>query len=221
MQNKIISTNKDTTPREGYNTITHVRDRGVLCVYRLYDKMTSLMNSGELTEFYETEKQKGNPHPASSALTWAIFEAAVRTKDEELLRKIQNGLKRYSNTLTKVVYPPEGSDRVVHNYGTLDEYSLEGNVVGSSGWVSDLKSEDKRVLELILGTKDIRRINRVSNLINGTDSFLNRLNSKHTVESEKVVGFHTHFSRFSGWFDVDCDAFFLCDGPAFRVLKVE
>lgn len=182
--------------------------------------MTPAMTQDKLSELYEREKQKGNPHPTDAPLIQAIitrgydFRNQNRTQAEKLRDFLQKGFRIFPNTLTRVSYSPSG-DRVVHNHGTSDEYSINGNVVGPSGWMKYIL--DKRVLESLLGTKDVKKINKVSQWVNGTDSYLWRLNSKPTQKDERVVGFDADDCGLV----LDCDWDPLNEYPAFRVLCID
>ena len=111
---------------------------------------------------------------------------------------------------------PEGQlDRVIHNYGTSDEYSLEGNIVGINGPIQVV--QDTHALELILGTSNLDNINKVSQLVNKTPMHLWRLNSKPSEKTERIV----RFIAYSDGLNLDCLGNPLNGNPAFRVLKVE
>ncbi len=207
---------------EGYFTIQGVVDRGETTTYVVAPKMTPGLNQDKLAELYEREKQAENPHPTSAPLLQTIINRAyvirnVNPQDSERFRVfLQNGLRRYPHTLTRITFNPEGQlDQVTHNHGTSDAYSIEGNIVGPDGWMVEIP--DKKVLESLTGTKRVSQINRTYQWINKTNGYLWRLNSKPTQKDERVARF-----------DAGHDRFFLCCGrhplyvcPAFRVLRVE
>ena len=200
--------------------ISGVSYRGQTGLSRLFEQMTPAMNQDALAELYETEKQKGNPVPTDMPLIWAIasrgYDRRNEIGDSEKLRQfLRTGLRRYPNTLTRAVYASEGNDKIIHNHKTSDEYSIEGQVVGPNGWLSEMS--DKNVLESLLGTNDVTKINEVSQWINGTDSYIWRVNSKPKEKIEKVAGLDAGGSRLG----FDCYRVPQYECPAFRVLKVD
>ena len=194
--------------------------RGKQNNFLLFEKMTSTMTQDKLSELYETEKQKGNPVPTNAPLIWAIATRAheLRGENPEAIGKIRqfikSGFRRYPNTLTRINYSPE-NDVVVHNVGTSDQYSLEGNVVGPDNKINAIP--DKKVLESLLGTQNISQINAVSQWINGTDAYLWRLNLKPEQLDKRVV----RFAADDGGLNLSCNRNPLNEYPAFRVLQVE
>ena len=201
---------------EHYFEISGVKYQGGIHTYRLYDKMTDSMNQDELAEFYETEKKKGNPHPMNSILHFSIFDSAVKSENADLLNQIQNGLNKFPNTLSRVIYNSLGNDEVIHNYGTSDAYSLNGNIVGEDNWIKNIK--DKKSLELLTGVKDINKLDKISDAINKTPMHLWRINSKSSEKQERVVvRFKSYYDRLSLFASWDLSV----RGPAFRVLQVD
>ena len=209
-------------PSESFFEIPGVVYRGKTGTYRLFEKMTDSMTQEQLAEFYEKEKSKGNPHPMDSVLHFAIPSAAYRLRNEspeeaEKLRVfLQRGFEQAPNTLTRAIYNPSGDDEIIHNYGTSDQYFLRENIVGSDNWIADIS--DKNVLESLLGTKDVVKINEVSQWINRTNSYLWRLNSKSPTKKEERVA---RFGALSDRLVLDCDRDPLDEYPAFRVLRVK
>ena len=201
--------------------IPNVSYRGQTGTYRLFENMTRAWNQEQLAELYETEKQKGNPIPTDAPLIWAIATSAYNFRNqnpqasEKLRQFLRQGMSEYPNTLTRIVYAPEGSDKIIHNYRTSDEYSIDEKVVGPDGWFSEIP--DKKVLESLLGTQDVSQINQVSQWINRTNSYLWRLNSKPKEKDERVA----RFVAGDGRFVLGCGRDPLAGYPAFRVLKVD
>ena len=206
---------------EGHFHIPEVTYRGQTGTYRLFEQMTSALNQEQLAEFYEMEKQKGNPVPTDAPLIWAIAESAYNIKNnspqeaEKLRQFLRQGMRKYPNTLTRVAYIPEGNDKILHNYRTSDEYSIENEVVGPDGWMTDIP--DKNVLEFLIGTRDVPQINNVSQWINETNAYLWRRNSKPKERVERVARFDGDGNRLG----LLCDRNPLVVYPAFLVLKVE
>ena len=162
--------------------------KGQTGTYRLFEQMTSSMNQEKLAELYEIEKQKGNPHPTDIPLIWAIATRAYELRNEnsseaEKLRQFfARDFRKYPNTLTRIIYNPVNEDKIIHNYKTSDEYSIDTNVTGPDSSIDALS--DTNVLEQLLGTKDTTKINEVSQWINRTNSCIWRLNSKPSQKNE-------------------------------------
>lgn len=173
------------------------------------------MTQDKLAEFYETEKQKGNPVPMNSILHFSLMNSAVKSGDRELMNHIQKGLQKYPNTLSRAIYNSGGKDEVIHNYGTQDSYILTGDLTGSDGWIEDIR--DKNIFNLFLGTKNINKLNRVSNGINKTPMYLWRINSKPSEKLERVVRFGANEDELSlGAYGGPFNEY-----PALRVLQVD
>ena len=176
------------------------------------------MNISQLSELYTTEKLKGNPHPASVDLAFSIFRRGFELREEspdeaeDLRESFKTGLKRYPNTLSMVTYNSSGDDEITHNLGTLNEYKLKGKIVGQDGLIENLP--DTNFLEIILGTKNTSEINDVFKWINSTDSYVYRINAKHSKKTERVVRFNAN----SDWVFLNCNRNPLNEYPAFRIV---
>ena len=206
---------KHVFPSEEYFEISGVNYKGNPHTYRLYNKMTNSMNQDKLAEFYEKEKKEGNPHPMDSILHFSIFDSAVKSGDKDLMNFIQSGLRKYPNTLSRVIYNHSSKDKIMHNYGTSDYYALTGDIVGEDCLVADIK--DKKSLELLTGIKDIEKLNKISQGINKTPMYLWRVNSKPSEKIERVVRFVADDDRLS----LLAGRYPSYEFPAFRVLQVD
>lgn len=186
MAKNIEVKSKYIAPSTGYFEIDNGNS-----VYRLLDKMTPSMNQDKLAEFYEKEKQKGNPLPLNSIQMFEIISDAVKSGNDDLKNYLQEGLQRWSNTLTRVIYNPIGEeDEIIHNYGTSDAYSVMGDIVGKDGLIKNI--DNSNALESLLGTKDIKKLNEISNAINSTPMYFWRFNSKTSEKVERVAGFNAY-----------------------------
>ena len=201
--------------------VSDVAYRGEAGTYRLFEQMTPAMNQEKFAELYEQEKQKGNPVPTDAPLIWTIATRGYEFKNqnpensERLRQFLRQSFRRYPNTLTRIAYEPSEKDKIIHNYKTSDEYSIDTEVVGPDDFVQNIS--DKKVLESLLGTQDIARINEVSQWVNGTNGYLWRSNSKPEKKEERVAGFYAGDDRFG----LDCGRDPRDGYPAFRVLKVD
>lgn len=211
MKENIEIKTKYVAPSVGYFEINNGNS-----VYRLMEKMTDLMGQDKLAELYEIEKEKGNPLPMNSIQHYELFKDAVKAGNSDLLNFLQKGLQRYPNTLTRVVYNPKGEqDETIHNYGTSDAYSIMRDIVGEDTWIKNL--EDLTVLEPLLKTKDVKRIDEISNAINRTPMYLWRFNSKPSEKTERVV----RFDADDDWLCLYAGGNPSVECPAFLVEKVK
>ena len=208
-------------PSLGSFDIPGVVYRGEAGTYRLFEDMTPSMNQDKLAKLYEREKIAGNPHPIDAPLLWAIATSGYELRNEspndsERLREfLKAGFRRYPNTLTRVIYNPSRKEEVIHNYGTSDAYSIAGKVVGVDAEVTQIP--DKKVLELLLGTKNTKRINQISQWVNNTDFYIWRENSRSPEKIERVARFGADDDRLN----LGCYRNLLNEYPAFRVLRID
>jgi len=208
-------------PSEAFWDIPNVNYRGETGDYRVFEKMTPAMNQEQLAEFYKQEKPKEHPHPMDSILHFAICNSAYNLKNkspeeaEKLRAFLQSGFRKYPNTLTRVIYASSEKDKIIHNYKTSDEYSIDAKVIGPDGWFADIP--DKNILEYFLGTSDISKVNEAFQWINNTNGYLWRLNSKPSEKKERVV----RFGADDVWLDFNCNRGPQVEYPAFQVLRIE
>lgn len=211
------------TPKsEGFWTIEGVKDRGKTATYRVYEEMSPAMNHEELIQYHINEKEKGNPFIGSAPLNMAIFLRAYELSKKNiegidgLKDFFKKGVQKFPSTLSRAVYMPEGEkDRVIHNYGTPEEYTLKENILGEDNWIENIS--DKKVLTALFGTRDTKKINNFSQWLNGTEGYLWRLNSKPSEKDERVVRFVASSYRL----DLNACRNPLDQYPAFRVERIE
>jgi len=201
-------------PSESYWILEGVKHRGENQTYRVFEQMTPPGTQDDLIEKY------GLQIP-NSQLVWALTERDYELRNsspneaEQLRNFLKQGFRKYPNTSSRIIYTSQGEDKVIHNVGTSDEYPLYANVVGVDGLIKDIP--DKKVLESILGTYDVEKINEVSQWVNGTDSHIWRLNSKPKQEDTRVVG----FDALGGRLGFDCYRVLSDEDPAFRVERIK
>lgn len=189
---------KRVLPNAGHFEI----DNGIH-TYRLIDKLAPSMSQDKLAEFYEKAKKAGNPLPLNSIQMMELLEDTAMSGDNELKNYVYDCLRNnWLNTLSRVIYNPAGEkDATIHNYGTSDAYSIVRDIVGKDGWIENI--DNPNALESILKTKDINKLNEISNLINSTSMYFWRINSKKPQEKvECVVRFFVSGGRLSlnaGW----------------------
>src|SRR3989344_956560 len=183
MANEIEVKSKYVVPATAYYEIS----KGGVPSYRLLEKMTPLMTQDKLTDYYNEAKKKGNPLPLNSIQMFELMEDAMKSGNKDLMNYVQRGLQSWPNTLSRVVYNPQGGDEVIHGYGTSDAFSRKGNLVGNDGFIENI--DNSNALELLLGTEDVKRMNEVSYSINKTPMYLWRINLKPSEKIERVVRF--------------------------------
>lgn len=201
------------TPKAESWRLSEVSNRGKTETYEIIGEMTPAKTQDKLIEKYGLEIP-------STELLFGIMSRTyeLRNKDKEVSETLRlflrKGVRAYPNTSTRIVYDSNGNDKIIHNYGTSNN-TIDTQVVGSDGWIN--KIPDKKVLESLLGTQDIAGINNISQWINGTDSYLWRLNSKPDKKLERVA----RFVAGGDGLGLDCGRDPLGEYPAFRVLKVD
>jgi hypothetical protein len=175
------------------------------------------MNQDKLAEFYEEQKQKGNPLPLNSIQTLGLLEDAGMSENPELKNYIHNSLRNFwINTLSRVIYNPIGEqDKTIHNYGTSDAYSILRDIVGQDGFITDINNQN--ALESLLKTKDIKKLNEISKSINSTAMYFLRLNSKPKEKDELIV----RFGANAGGLGLIASGNLSDSNPAFLVERIE
>lgn len=205
---------------EGHFIISNVNHLGEIATYSLFEKLTPAMNLEQTSEYYEKQKKEGNPIPANSQLIFSIGDSAYNLRNEspgesEQLRNfLYQSLRLFPNAFTSCLYSPDGKDKIIHNPNTSDKYSIDSKIVGPDNWFS--KIPDKNILESLLGTSDVNKINQVFQWINKTNGYLWRINDKPKEKNKRVAG----FSASDGRLYLDCLRSPRCEYPAFRVLKI-
>lgn len=157
--------------------------------YNVMDFLSDSKNAIDRAEDYEIRKKAGNPNYMDSIKTWEFLEDVANSGNSELQNFICDSLGKYWLATTSIVeYNPKNQkDVTFHNWKTSDEYSLVGDIVGNDGWVKDINNSN--ALEFLVGTKDIEKLNEISNAINRTPIYLWRVHSKPSEKTEHVVRF--------------------------------
>ena len=170
-------------------------------------------------EYHKQAKQKGEFYTADMPLYHALFTALYKQKDnpqkrdeiEEARKFIQKQMReRWLTTLTRIAYQPKGEDRIIHNYGTNEQYELEENIVGEDRFI---EPGDENTLKALLLMDDIDEINSVYHWLNQTNVYLWRLNSKPENIDERVAG----FSADSDWASLFCVRYPECSDSSLGV----
>ncbi len=172
-----------------YFEITKQNKEGEEIKYNLMYKLSDPMNVEQTAEHYENAKKEGNPLPLTSIQTLELLEDIGNSRNNQLKNHVYNLLRNNWIATTSVVeYNPKGQeDKAIHNYKTSDELSEYGNLIGGDDLIKNI--DNLNVLELLVGTKDIKRLNKISNSTNNTPMYFWRLNSKPDKSIQSRVRF--------------------------------
>jgi hypothetical protein len=172
------------------------------------DLSKSLLDNGnaktqeQWAEYRKIAEPKGEFYTGDMPLYHAIFTALFKQKDrpesEEARVIIQKQMrKKWLMTLTRIAYQPNGKDKIIHNFGTNQKYELDEKIVGPD---RILEFGDGSALTALLGDGNINQIKSIYNWINGTDTYLWRINSKPKSVDERVARFRAN----SNWASLNC-----------------
>ena len=161
---------------------------------------------------YEWAKRAEEAMPKGGLYTpdYPIFYGIVKAAKTAGLEDVRTFLRDKSlakgfMTLTRIQYQSSGEDIIIHNFGTLDRYEEQVAFVGRDGKVNS--SDAALPYQRLLGTYDnTQEILDVFKWLNGTDTYISRVNNRPSVVDERVA-----------WFSAGSDRAYLgCDGdPAF------
>ena len=154
-------------------------------------------------DHYKQAKPKGEFHIGDMPLHHAIFTALLNQKDKPESTEAREFIRaqmrsKWLMTSTRIVYQPKGKDKVIHGFGTSEEYLLEEDIVNPNRL---LGSADSKALEAILGSGDLAKVKEVYNYINRTNAYIWGVNSKPDSVIEMVAGFNAN----SGRANLNCD----------------
>src|SRR3989344_4184184 len=183
---------------EDYWQIPGVEYRGETSMYDLSKTPLPSKTQEEHANQRKIAMQNNDFYLADMPLDHAIFTAACKQPNskqkEEIRRFIQEQIRsKYPMTLTRIAFSPRGKDKIIHNFGTNEQYNLEEDIVGPD---REIKSEDRNALNALLGTDNIHEINEVYNWINNTPTSIWRVNQKPEQIEERVAGFSANSDRF-------------------------
>ena len=163
----------------------------------------------EWAGYSENARTNGGFYTPDYPLFYNTLERAFDLKDESLhkaqveeMRTVLKGFSRakWLMTLTRVKYSPKGKDKIVHNFGLKDQYTIPENFVGADGELP--AGSPTKVYQSLLGTKSpIDKIKNVFSWLNETPVYIWRLNDKPETIDERVA----RFGADSGWADLGCD----------------
>ena len=197
-----IKTNVNIHSIDDYWRIEGVNYKGKIKTINLAQQLLPNMTQDKHAEYREQAISKGEFYTGDMPLYHAVFTALFNQKDkpesEQARQFIKKSMrKKWLMTLTRIAYQPRGKDKIIHNYNTKDEYSLEENIVGEDKFIEDA---DRSALKALLGTDNIQEIKNIYNWINETDTYIWRINSKPNKVDERVARFGADSDRA----DLDC-----------------
>ena len=148
----------------------------------------------EWAEYSRQAKVQGEFYVGDLPLYHSLFTALFRNKDgdgKETAEQARSFLQKeffdkWLMTLTRITYAP-GGDKIEHNYGMPDKYTLDRQIIGPDEYAKDAVNGD--VYEAILGAGNTAEIQEVYKWITGKDAYLWRVNSKPEKEEVRVAGF--------------------------------
>ena len=183
--------------------------------YFLMDTLSPSKNAIDRAEDYEIRKKAGDPNYLSSIGTREILEDVANSGNSELQNYVRDSLRKYWIATTSVVeYNPKNQkDEVFHNWKTSDEYSLIRSIVGRDGFIMEIDNSES--LESLVGTDDVKKLHEISNVINDSQMYLLRFNSKPSEKTKSVVRFGALDDRLY----LDADGNLSDEIPAFLVLR--
>jgi len=204
-----------TVRESGLWTMTNVFYRGNYSTFQIYENLTDRMNAQQMSDEYNKQKPLGNPYPANSLIIFSIADVAQKSKNKTLINFLHDSFRyKFPHAFSEIVYYPSGHGRVIHNFGTQDEFYLNGkNLIGHDDWIENLENYD--ILRLVSGTKNIEDLNKRSQSINQTPTYLWR-DSKPSQKTKRVV----RFGACGGRLVLGADGGLSVESPAFLGLVV-
>src|SRR3989338_3848822 len=158
---------------------------------------------------YNDAKGKNEFHAPDFPLLYGIVRAlhtvrdnvSVKTQVDEAKKFLfEKSRAHWLMTLTKIIYNSSGTDEIIHNFGTIDHYERQLAFVGPDEYISKTARQDD--YKALLQTDDsAQQIHDVFKWLNGTDTYLSRVNSRPKKLDERVA----RFSADSGRADLYCD----------------
>lgn len=98
--------------------------------------------------------------------------------------------KNYLSTQTRVIYTPNGKDRIIHGYGAESAVEKKVNLIGPNGLVADVLSA---TASRALTGKTPKQVSELMGYINGVPAYVWRVNSKPKLDDERVVRLNAGF----------------------------
>lgn len=119
-------------------------------------------------------------------------------KARTFLRQVMRNY--FPSTQTRAIYTPSGEDKVIHGYGTESPIERKANLIGPDGEVVKVLSVDA---SRALTGKTPEEVSELMDYVNGTPSYMWRVNSNPSSNDERVVGLNAGSDRADLYADGD------------------
>ncbi len=131
-------------------------------------------------------------YPLFYGLVKALYSAKDNSTKAQEVEEAKKFLKdtsraRWLMTLTRIDYQPIGEDIITHNFGTREKYEEKTDFVGLDGLLTDKATPAS--CKALLGSDNVQEISDVFQWLNGTNTYILRVNSKPDQLIERVAGF--------------------------------
>jgi hypothetical protein len=212
---RVISENK-------FWRIEGVDDRGKI---ETYDLLKNFLPSGTQDEFLQRRieaEKNGGFYCGSMPLQYAVLEALHDSKESEDREEAKNFIKKDMNengliTLTTINYNSSGKDTAFHNFALSGEYARDAYIHNLHRKIT---LDDEEVLEALLLTKDVSKVNKVLEWVYETPVYFwtFQQNGERVIKPVKRVARIESFSKGNG---IYCCGFFSSTGLALGLRRVK
>ena len=130
-------------------------------------------------------------HALSIPEHFELFDDLYTLRDkggevENARQFVRRSIRHFLTTLTRLLYQPEGNDRVIHGYGTKSPVEKQVDLVGQDGNILEVLTPE---VSLALTGKTPEQVAELMKYINGTKAYVWRLNNKPKSIEERVARF--------------------------------
>lgn len=216
--------NPIAVPSNTYWTIPGVKYRGNFVDVEVLKTLLDNGNSktqDDWAKYSVDARKKGDFYIADYPLFYATLETACSLKSnptiEEFRKEIQKiSRARWLMTLTRIKYNDKGKDSIVHDYSLPTKYEFTEPFVGTDGVIP--AGSPVSLYQKLLGTdSSLDKIKGVFNWLNGTDTYIWRLNSKPKGLDERIARFYA--SSYRAYLDCYGDPSYTIDGLGVRIAR--
>ena len=125
--------------------------------------------------------------PLLHGIVTRLYEQRSQAGVEAIRAQVQAWTReKWLMTTTRIRYNPQGEDKVIHNYTLPDEERIDTSFVGPDEWIKG--STTPEAVQVLLGTsQSMQEINTVYRWLNGTDTYLYKINTKPSQPDERVA----------------------------------
>ncbi len=197
-------------------SITELADRYVLesVIYRgkphkVAWSKTYLNNGAFYTQDGHIKKMKIGDYGEWTIPDAPLYHAsvfAVSGQKGELADKVKKMFREdfdeWVMTSSRVLYRPEGLDKIIHRFGHVDEYAQDVALVGPDMFITPT-SNCAGAVSALLGTNNIAEVERVYTELTGMKPYLWRVDQKTKLNTERAVVLGVNF--IGDRFNLDAD----------------